>query len=166
LLFGHSMGAVIALEAARRLDALGAPCAALIVSGTRNGPLPVRQRAREPEVSDTELVRHLVAMGGMPVELCDDPEFLSMVLPYIRADGQMFRDYASATEPVISAPVVSIVGYDDVHADIRPWAKLTAAAHREHWVDGGHFYLDHAPPVEIISQVGLSTVRIGSRLER
>lgn len=155
-LFGHSMGAVVALEAAREMDRHGKPPLSLFVSGSRNGPLP---KPREPapsrsprcsDPSDEVLTAQLRAMGGMPEDLLGNEEFRELVLPYVRGDGRMFHAYRMMASLRLGCPIVAIVGDEDADADVRPWSDLTDGGFSEHVVRGGHFYLSDAPPVDIL----------------
>ena len=145
-LFGHSLGAVIALETARTLDALGRPAAHLFASGSRNAALP-EQDEHEADADDAV---QLLELGGTPAELTADPEFLEVVLPYIQADTRLFHGYQHRAEPVLSCPVTTIAGDVDMHADRRPWHQLTWSL-TEHVVPGHHFYLLDQPPADLIA---------------
>ncbi|MEU7585786.1 alpha/beta fold hydrolase [Micromonospora sp. NPDC049230] len=147
-LFGHSMGAVVALETARALEELGVRPAHLIVSGSRAGPLP--EVAPPTELEADELALRLAALGGTDAAMLDDPFFRELVLPYIRSDGEMFHAYRHRREPVLHCPVTAVVGADDTDADQRPWPELTTAGFREHVVAGHHFYLVDEPPYELL----------------
>ena len=152
VLFGHSMGCIVAFEAALHLERLGTPCRRLIVSGSRNGPLPVPDAHDETESRETTLA-HLAEMGGMPDAFFDDREFQDMVLSYILSDGAMFRRYRHDPASPLASPITSIVGASDGHADVRPWAALTRSDFDAHTVPGGHFYLEDAPPIGILGDL-------------
>jgi surfactin synthase thioesterase subunit len=148
-LFGHSLGAVVALEAARSLQERGIEVAHLFASGSMDGPLPDPDEFTDTEDSDATAVR-LLELGGTPPELAADPDFLELVLPYVRADGAMFHAYQHRAEPGLPCPVSTIVGDVDVDADRRPWRELTSTLH-EHMVSGDHFYLIAEPPYALIA---------------
>ncbi|WP_040685485.1 thioesterase II family protein [Nocardiopsis baichengensis] len=149
-LFGHSMGAAVGLEAARALEARGAPPAHLFASGSRDAPYPSPEAA--PDEDDAELLRRLVALGGTDPEIAESPEFQELVLPYVRSDGRMFHDYVPRDEPPLACPVTTIVGDADTEADRRPWSRLTTGRFCERRVSGGHFYLTAAPPFAEVRQ--------------
>ncbi|MBK3582065.1 thioesterase, partial [Streptomyces sp. MBT65] len=94
LLFGHSMGAAVALETARALERRGIRPAHLVASGSRNAPHPhPEDLATDQDENDDTVMAHLLTLGGTDPDLAADPEFRSLVLPYIREDGRMFRSY-------------------------------------------------------------------------
>ncbi|WP_428963782.1 thioesterase II family protein [Micromonospora fluostatini] len=150
VLFGHSMGAVVALETARALQARGVRPAHLVASGSRAAPLP----PPAPADSDgDDLALRLAALGGTDPEMLADPFFQELVLPYIRSDGEMFHGYAHRTGPVLHCPITTIVGDVDGDADRRPWPELTDAGFREHVVPGHHFYLVDRPPYGLLTDL-------------
>lgn len=145
-LFGHSMGAAIALETARCLEARGVNITHLIASGSRNGTLPPPYMQTPEDDDDDTLCDQLVNMGGTDPEVTADPVFRELVLPSVRADAQMFHAYKMKPLPTLKCPVTTIYGDLDVHADIRPWRDLAAGGFKEFCVTGDHFYLISMPP--------------------
>ncbi|MFE0020211.1 thioesterase II family protein [Amycolatopsis sp. NPDC059021] len=149
-LFGHSLGAVVALETARRLEELGRGPARLFASGSRDAPLP--DAAEYEDQSPESVAQRLVELGGTDAELVADPYFQELVLPYIVSDGAMFHAYPNPMEPVLQCPVTTIFGDEDVDADRRPWRELTSSALDEHVVPGDHFYLTPNPPYALLQR--------------
>ncbi len=152
VLFGHSLGAVVALETARVLESSGIEVAHLLASGSRDGGLPPPESASDDGLDDTATMQQLLQFGGTDIELAADPSFQELVLPYVRADGKMFHAYEHRTRPRLRCPVTTIVGDADADADRRPWRKLTPAF-REQVVPGDHFYLLAEPPFGLVAGV-------------
>jgi len=151
ILFGHSMGAAVALEAARSLQNSGYNVSHLIASGSRNGPLP--QKEPHVEEDDESLCKHLVEMGGTAPDVINDPIFLDLVLPSIRADGKMFKEYNMSINTKLKCPITTLYGDIDEHADIRPWESITNNVFNEICVKGDHFYLVDMPPYKHIREI-------------
>ncbi|MUN36783.1 thioesterase II family protein [Actinomadura litoris] len=148
-LFGHSMGAAVALETARSLEARGVVPAHLFASGSRDAPLPSPEEL-VPE-DDADVPERLARLGGTDPELASDPFFLELVLPYIQGDGRMFHAYEHRAEPPLRCPVTTIVGDADPDADRRPWRELAAGGFHEKIVSGDHFYLVADPPFAVLA---------------
>lgn len=149
-LFGHSMGAAVALETARALEAADLPVAHLFASGSRDAPLPepTEAAAEDPE----SLIEELTRLGGTDASVLDDPAFVELVLPYVLGDSRLFHAYRMTPEPILSCPVSTIVGTADDNADLRPWAQLTRGPVTECDVPGDHFYLTEEPPYTLVMQ--------------
>lgn len=149
VLFGHSMGAAVALETARSLESRGIVPVHLFASGSRDAPCPPFAGADAAEIdeNDAETVARLIELGGTDPELAADPVFQELVLPYIKADTRMFHAYSMGPQPVLHCPVTAIVGDADDDADLRPWSQLTDGPFRQLTVSGDHFYLLAEPPL-------------------
>lgn len=148
-LFGHSLGAAVALETAACLEARGIRPAHLFASGSRNAPYPVLEQHPEEE-TDAAVVERLLTLGGTDPELAADPDFQELVLPYVRADGRMFHAYGPRTGAPLRCSVTTITGDIDHDADCRPWSELTTGGLDERIVPGDHFYLVPNPPFELL----------------
>ncbi len=143
-LFGHSMGAVVAAEAARALAEIGVEPAWVGVSGRPaadyRGPVAVLPY----DVSDEELMRHLLALGGLPAQIHELPEFRTQMLRLVRADLTALTTYApSPTRPPLDVPMTAFGGTDDGWAPpaaIAAWAGATSVSFRQRFFPGGHFH--------------------------
>lgn len=142
-LFGHSMGAILAYEVARILEARGCPPAHLFVSGAR----PPHRRGEREGVADRDddgLVAELDRLGGTDAELLRDPELRELVLPYIRNDFRLIENYTHTEWPRLSLPITAMVGDADPHVDgerAAGWAEITDGRFTSAVFPGDHFYL-------------------------
>ena len=147
-LFGHSMGAVIALETARVLEARGVELSHLFASGSGDADW-VAPDAEEPE-DDAAMAARLVDLGGTDTEMAADTFFQELVLPYVLSDTRMFHAYRPEPAVRLHCPVTTIVGDRDDDADRRRWSELTTGPFREKVVFGDHFYLIAEPPYSLV----------------
>jgi len=141
-LFGHSMGATLAFEVARRLEQAGTGPAALVVSGRR---APSRHRKETVHLLDDKgLVAELKKLNGTESALFADEELLRMVLPAIRADYKAAETYEYRPGPALRAPIHALVGDDDPESSVEEagaWQGNTSGAFSLRTFPGGHFYL-------------------------
>jgi len=145
-LFGHSMGASIGYEVARRLEKAGTAPLVLIVSARR---APTRHRAETTHLrDDAGLVAAVQALGGANSRLLDDPEVRSMVLPALRSDYRAAETYRPGPGTV-SCPITALVGESDPKCtpdEAGSWRDHTTGDFTLLTFPGGHFYLDQQAP--------------------
>jgi surfactin synthase thioesterase subunit len=149
VLFGHSMGALVAYETAAVLEERGAPVHGLLVSGARAPHLP---RSDAPEGPEGAL-RTLVELGGTAPELLADPDFRALILPSLTADFAMLGGYTKPDRPPLSCPVTALVGDADPRvtpAQAEAWREASRGAFRLRTVPGDHFYLAAEPPFDAL----------------
>ncbi|MFI0241428.1 thioesterase II family protein [Streptomyces sp. NPDC016845] len=141
-LFGHSFGALVALEVGRVLESMGRTPLWLGVSG--RVPPSVRRVPKLSELNDEQLLRALVTMGGTPERLGDIPEFRDRFLGITRADLRAAESYEpDPGRTPLSCPLTVFCGTDDAWAPLSTmsgWAAETATGMRQRVYSGGHFY--------------------------
>jgi medium-chain acyl-[acyl-carrier-protein] hydrolase len=148
-LFGHSLGAVIAYEVARRFS--GGPRAAptcLIVSG-RRAPRLGSNRQRLSELPDDEFLTEVGRLNGIPPEVLSEPELLEMLLPALRADYELAESYRPLPGDRLGCPVVAYVGTADPEVDyggVLDWRETTTGEFTMRVFSGDHFYLKGGRP--------------------
>ncbi|WP_328649582.1 alpha/beta fold hydrolase [Amycolatopsis sp. NBC_00348] len=141
-LFGHSLGAVLAFELARRLDRLGAPLTRLFVSGSP-GPWSGRE-SRATGLPDDAFLAQVERFSGYAHPTLRHPEMRSMLLPMLRADVEMHENYRPDAGVTLPIPVTALRGRDDAlvsAARIAEWARASTAGFRSVELTGGHMYL-------------------------
>lgn len=146
--FGHSLGALVAYEAALALarDRRLAP-AALFVSGRRAPRLPL-DRAPIYHLPQAEFLDELRRLNGTPADVFANAELLEIVLPALRADFQMAETYRPSGAGRLACPVVALgsTGDDRVSvAGLEPWREVTTGAFELAMLPGDHFYLRTEP---------------------
>lgn len=152
-LFGHSLGAYLAFEVARRLPR---EPVALFVSGA--APPQQRRRADRPraDMSDAELVEELRRLGGTPWQVLGNPELLELLMPSIRADFEVADSYAYEAEPKLRCPLYALGGQDDQAVPVGQlsgWLEQTHGRGQVATFPGGHFYV-HDREGELMAYVG------------
>jgi pyochelin biosynthetic protein PchC len=143
-LFGHSMGAVLAFETARRLHAdTGTRVVHLFASGRR---APSRHRAEAVHrAGDRALLAELRSLGGTNAQFLDDVEVQQMILPAVRNDYRLIECYRGSPEARVDCPITVLVGDDDPMTSLEEaeaWAAHTTSATETIRFPGGHFYLE------------------------
>ncbi|MET7637133.1 alpha/beta fold hydrolase [Streptomyces sp. NPDC005438] len=142
-LFGHSLGAAIALETARRAQAAGWPPRRLVVAAQRPPHLPLE---REPlhDLPHAAFMTTLGLYGQVPVELFDDPAAVELAATSLRADFTLVETYRPSPEPTLDCPVTALAGLGDTSVPVRAmrhWAELTTGPFTLRPIPGDHFFV-------------------------
>ncbi|WP_369226881.1 thioesterase II family protein [Streptomyces sp. R39] len=149
VLFGHSLGAVLAYELVHLLSSRGVRVERLVVSGSP-GPWTQRER-RATGLPDDEFLARVEEFAGFRHEALDHPEMRELILPVLQADCEMHENYVPSTDEPVSVPICSIRGTFDglVSAEqAQEWRKATTGEFTSAEIPGDHMYLvDHAREV-------------------
>jgi pyochelin biosynthesis protein PchC len=148
--FGHSMGAALAFEVARQLEAKGIVLAALFVSGRR---APSRHRVERTHLLDeARLLASVHQLAGPNANLPGFDTFARNALPLIRVDYRAAETYEYTPGPPLTCPITALTGDADPLAtidEVASWRDHTTAPFTLQVLPGGHFYLDtHHPHLQ------------------
>ncbi|WP_225840198.1 thioesterase II family protein [Streptomyces sp. NK08204] len=141
--FGHSMGAIMAFEVARRFAREGMDAPVHLFASGRRAP-SVHRDENVHQRGDDEILAEMVSLGGTDARLLADEELVRMVLPSIRADYKAVERYRCEPGAVLSCPVTALTGDADPRTsieDARAWAAHTTAGFELRVFEGGHFFL-------------------------
>jgi surfactin synthase thioesterase subunit len=149
-ILGHSMGATLGFELARRLEAEGqADLVRLFASGRRAPSVHKVETVHQKD--DEGVLAELKKLSGTDARILGDEEIMRMALPAIRADYQAAETYRYTGGARLRCPVTALSGTADPKApldEVRPWAGHTDGEFELHTYAGGHFFLaDHQPAI-------------------
>lgn len=160
--FGHSMGARIGFELARRLRREGLPGPLhLFVSGCR--ALQLKEEVPQTHLlPDDEFVAELRRLSGTPREVLEHPELMQVLLPSLRADFALTHTYEYHDEPPLDCPITAFGGLQDEEverASVGAWREQTTAAFSSYMLPGDHFFL-HSAEGQLCEVLALKLGRI------
>jgi len=146
--FGHSFGALVAYELAKRMAARQNAPIRLFVSG-RNAP---NRWTGDPvhALPDPQLTQRLIDLNGFTPELIQCREMLDILLPIIRADIRMSETYDYREQTRVPCGISAFGGIDDpwVLLDgLQDWANHTTGSFMLRMMEGDHFFLRINPSV-------------------
>jgi surfactin synthase thioesterase subunit len=142
VLFGHSLGAVLAYELVHLLTARGVRVERLIVSGSP-GPWTQRER-RAAGLPEEEFLARVEEFAGFRHEALDHPEMREMILPALMADCEMHEAYVPSTDDPVSVPICSLRGDVDglvTAEEAQQWRAATTADFNYLEFPGDHMYV-------------------------
>jgi surfactin synthase thioesterase subunit len=160
-LFGHSLGTLLAYEAARRLTARTMPPLALVVSG-RRGPWIDTTRRRFSGLSGSDFLAAVTELGGMPPEILGSSELMAAILPTLRADFEISENYHPQPGPALSCPIIAYTGADDPEVnriELLGWEEETSGEFSVRVFSGNHFYLKGGRP-DVLSALRADLCRL------
>ncbi len=153
ILFGHSLGALIAYELGRRAHLVAgvAPeglCVAAARAPHSMRPESAQLSSEDYKLDDASLAAKLGAFGGIPPELLTDTEVLRVTLRAVRADFRVYETYRPPVSLQARRLKWEIAAYGgtedlgDVPVDsLLQWAECTAGAFEMHLLPGDHFFV-------------------------
>lgn len=144
-LYGHSMGALVAFELARRLEAgAGRPPLHLFVAGY-GAPHVYRSHTRLHLMEHDEVVAELRRTRAVPELVLNEPGLMRVLAPILQADLRLCVEHVSqrAESEPLAAGISAFGGSEDaeVPADaVAAWADLTTGPFRLRMLPGDHFF--------------------------
>lgn len=145
-LFGHSMGATVAYETARRLEAAGRPVEHLFVS-CRPAP-DFDETGAFHKGSDSDLIGQLELLSNDPESvriLRAEPGLAELVLPAVRNDYEAVETYRHQPGEPLNTPITTLLSTADpttTEAQAGEWRRFTNGDFELATFPGGHAYLD------------------------
>ena len=98
-------------------------------------------REPSPDPSDEELLAQLTQLGT-------GRELLESMLPVLRADTRLYRNYRFEPGPPLAVPIAAYGGTSDPNVsrvELADWRELTVGRFVQREFPGGHFYLGEDP---------------------
>jgi medium-chain acyl-[acyl-carrier-protein] hydrolase len=147
VLFGHSMGAILAFELARLLETQWQLSPRLLIVSGRVAPH--RRPPREPinRLPQSEFVEGLRHLNGTPPEILADQQLMAMIAPMLRADFAVHEEYNYRTDTRLQCDVLALGGLRDPEAGrtaIGDWRQMTEGAFSLRMFPGDHFFIQSA----------------------
>ncbi|NEQ43483.1 MAG: thioesterase [Leptolyngbya sp. SIOISBB] len=160
-MFGHSLGAIVALELTLQLQSQNFPLPRKLFVSARQAPSNQSSKKMLHSLSDSELQKELKLYGGTPDSVMNNKDLMSLFLPIIRADLKINETYSLKNGIRTRLPISAFAGQTDQVisvADVHQWERLTEEEFRLHTYPGGHFPSAHEKSsiLEIIASDAIS----------
>jgi medium-chain acyl-[acyl-carrier-protein] hydrolase len=147
-LWGHSLGALVAFELARKLRDRQAAPVHLFVSGAAAPETPRLQLA-PTDLASNAFWSAMHRLYGTPLQVLSDPALLELAVRPLKDDVQVLASYRyRATDP-LPCPITAFTGRDDPtvsRTDAEAWRAHTTGDFALHEVPGPHLFLRDFPP--------------------
>ncbi|MEP1207777.1 MAG: alpha/beta fold hydrolase [Rhizobiaceae bacterium] len=140
IIFGHSMGGVIAFELARELRRRDCPVSGLVMSATT----PPRPNVHSSTLSEPMLKRMLLAYDVDNQSMVANDELFASLAPVLRSDFQLLRSHVidpSCSLPDVDTHLLSGNGDPVVAFEaVAKWRVHFDGPVSHHRYDGGHHF--------------------------
>lgn len=147
-LFGHSMGALLALQCAILAQEDGLPPPRALLLSAAAAPVAWDQ-SRPPSLASLPakaLWDRVADLGGLPDAIAASTDFLHYLEPILRADFTALEAWTPPPMAPLPVPISVFLGDRDTvtQEQARQWRLLTSREFSLHSFPGNHFYLqDH-----------------------
>jgi len=153
--FGYSLGSIVSVEFVREVVRRGKPpplhmfCSAHRAPhiGPRDNPIHM--------LPEHELIQRLVEMGGTPIELVAQPEWLRPFLKAIRSDLRIAERYRANAPFTLPGRLSVFGGRHDSDVELSSlcaWEAYSDGPFKLRLIDGGHFFI-HTSAAEVMSYI-------------
>lgn len=144
--FGHSMGAIVAYETARRLESMRVSQPIHLFVSARAAPHLQENTDLLRFLDDETFVDRLQkTYGAVPEAIQKSPELRKIFLPVLRADVELLEKYEEVSSEPLDYPITALGGISDTaisRANLEGWQARTSAKFSHHEFPGKHFYID------------------------
>jgi surfactin synthase thioesterase subunit len=146
-LFGHSMGALVAFECARRLEQKHNLTPECLIASARVAPQSPLSRAPINALPQAEFIEGLRKLNGTSGEILDNREMMANLGPLLRADLAIHEEYIYRPAPRLRCDILALGGLRDPEAGrdgLNGWQQHTNGAFALRMVPGDHFFIQSA----------------------
>lgn len=144
VLFGHSMGGLVAFEVARRLEQnLGIVLCGVVTSALQ-APSICQGRGLS-KLDDDDIILELRKINISQAKALESAELARIAIPPLRNDYLAIEAYTCEIDAVIDAPILAMMGAADpytVVAKVQTWRAHTLGRFDFRIFPGSHFFVE------------------------
>jgi medium-chain acyl-[acyl-carrier-protein] hydrolase len=127
----------------RELRRRGRPLPRILIASAARAPQFRRNHVPAAPVSDSDLLAEVRRLGGLPADLLDDGALIHTILPALRADAALYRDYIYTEDAPLPCAIRAYGGTEDARITLEhleAWREQTTGTFAVRCFPGAHFY--------------------------
>ncbi|MDQ1005537.1 surfactin synthase thioesterase subunit [Streptomyces sp. V4I23] len=159
ILYGHSMGGLVAYNFARARERAGLPSPALVVIGATQAPHLASPLQTGLELPDRELLQLLVAHQTLPPQAAQGGRLWEQhVLPVVRDDLHLAQALLTAERTPLQAPLLALAARRDTISPLHgiiEWADYAPAGFTVRTVEGDHLFVHGNKTPQILREAAM-----------
>jgi len=143
--FGHSLGGLVAFELARYLRKNNLPQPKILFVSACEAPHIPDPHPPIHALPDSEFLKSLQQLNGIPSELFHQPEMIQLLLPILRADFEAIESYDYVSDVSFDHRIVAFGGLNDPRVSrdrLDDWSLHTNSSFRSQYFPGDHFFIN------------------------
>ncbi len=143
--FGHSLGALVSFELARRLRREDGPRPLHLFVSSHSAPQIPDCEPPIHDLPESEFVDRIRSLNGMPEKVLENQELMELLVPILRADFSVCETYVYQDDKPLNCPMRALGGlYDNYvsRSDLEAWREHTSGSFSVRMFPGGHFYMN------------------------
>ncbi len=142
--YGHSLGAVVAFETARKIERQGGQGPVRLLVSAHTAPQIGLRRAPFYTLPEKEFVDGLRRLAGTPQEALENEDLMGLMMVALRADFEVDETYSYEEGKPLECPISAFGGINDPdvsQADLEAWKMQTSQQFSLHMMEGDHFFI-------------------------
>lgn len=142
--YGHSLGAVVAFEMARKIERHGGQSPIRLLVSAHTAPQAGLSRPLFHTLPDKEFVEALRRLAGTPQEALENEDLMALMMVALRADFEVDETYSYEEGKPLECPISAFGGLDDPdvsQAELEAWRMQTSQQFSLHMMEGDHFFI-------------------------
>lgn len=142
--YGHSLGAVVAFEMARKIQRQGGQGPIRLLVSAHSAPQAGLRQPPFHTLPDKEFVDALRRLAGTPQEALENEDLMGLMMVVLRADFEVDETYSYKEGKPLECPISAFGGIDDPdvsQADLEAWRAHTSQKFSLHMMEGDHFFI-------------------------
>jgi len=142
--YGHSLGALVAFEMARKIQRLGKQGPIRLLISAHTAPQLGLCRPVLHNLPDKEFLGALRRFAGTPDEALENEDLMSIMMVALRADFEVDETYSYEEGQPLDCPISVFGGIDDADVSqdaLAAWKTQTSQKFSLQMMEGDHFFI-------------------------